>query len=444
MASIKQDPASGMYRIYFRYGGKQHQKSLKTADEAEALELQGRVERMLRDLESGWTKLPDGADWWTFVFTGGQRAQKVVAPTVVTLDQLFTRYEQEMPPGSMEANSLDTFRLHKKHLLRILGARSGAQATTLTEVQKYVNQRAKESYRGKTISPRTIKKEVATLRAVWNWGKLHGVVAGDAPSKGLRYEKEDQDPPFQTREEIERRIAHGGLDGAETERLWKALFLREKEVEKCLGHVRQVEAPPFVYPMFVFVAHTGARRSEMMRSRVSDFDFDRGMVTIREKKKDRGFKETRREVEMSSLLREVMKDWLARHPGGPFTFCHGEVVGRSKKRSRTTGHRGGPGRPTTLAGRAAGVHERVDLPGPGPLSKDEANYHFKKALAGSEWGVVRGFHVFRHSFASNLAATGATDSYIDKAMGHQTEEMRRRYRHLLPEQGRDAIKKLFG
>src|SRR5947209_8397606 len=158
MASISRDNASGKYRIHFYYGGRQVQKSLKTTDENKALELKGRVERMLGDLESGFRKLPEGADWWLYVFTGGEQTQKAVAPTVVTLDQLFTRYEQEMPPGSMEENSLVTYRLHKKHLLRILGARSGAQFVTLSDVQKYVNQRAKETYRDKLISPRTIKK----------------------------------------------------------------------------------------------------------------------------------------------------------------------------------------------------------------------------------------------------------------------------------------------
>jgi integrase len=279
---------------------------------------------------------------------------------------------------------------------------------------------------------------------VWNWGKLHGIVTGDAPIKGLRYEKEEQPPQYQTRDEIEKRIAAGGLDEARVEKMWKTLFLRTEEIAECLEHVRAVEAQPFVYPMFVFVAHTGALRSEMMRSRVEDFDFDRGKVTVRERKRNRAYKETTRVLDMSPLLREVIKDWLARHPASPYTFCHTEVVGRSKKRSKTTGHRSGKDRPTTLPGRAAGIHERDARPAPGPLTKNEANNHFKKALEGTKWEVVRGFHVLRHSLASNLANIRASDGYIDASMGHQTEEMRRRYRHLLPEEGPETIKKLFG
>ena len=43
---------------------------------------------------------------------------------------------------------------------------------------------------------------------------------------------------------------------------------------------------PFIYPMFVFAAHTGARRSEILRSQVDDFDFQSRTVQIREKKRD--------------------------------------------------------------------------------------------------------------------------------------------------------------
>jgi integrase len=36
------------------------------------------------------------------------------------------------------------------------------------------------------------------------------------------------------------------------------------------------------------------------------------------------------------------------------------------------------------------------------------------------------FHIFRHSFASNLAATGKPSDVINAWMGHQREEMQRR------------------
>ena len=79
-----------------------------------------------------------------------------------------------------------------------------------------------------------------------------------------------------------------------------------------------------------------------------------------------------------------------------------------------------------------------------PLTRSEAHDHFKRTLRGSKWEKIKGFHVFRHSFASNLAAAGVDQRIIDEWMGHQTEEMRRRYRHLFPDQQREAINLVFG
>jgi hypothetical protein len=136
VATISQDPASKKYRIHFRFGGQQFQKSLKTSDEKEARAALGRIELTLRELENGRMTLPEGADFWTYVFTDGQRTQKVTAPTVVTLSEMFDRYEQEMPAGAMEGSSLETHRHHSKHLLRVLGKKTAVQTLTVTDLQR--------------------------------------------------------------------------------------------------------------------------------------------------------------------------------------------------------------------------------------------------------------------------------------------------------------------
>jgi integrase len=429
----------------FRYGGRQFQRSLKTKDPKKADALKGKIELTLLELEQGRLMLPPEADIAEFVISDGRRSSNPQAAAVVTLADLFARYERGIPPGNMEGNSLLTVRIHMKHLLRLLGGRTAAQRLSTGALQGYVNGRSRERYRKKAISPSTIKKEVATFRSVWNWGKDHGVLTGEPPTRGLRYEKEDRKPPFRTWEEIERQVARGGLTEEQAAELWDALFLSVEQVRECLEHVRATPAAPFVYPMFVFVAHTGARRSEMLRSRVEDIDLEEKRVRIREKKKDRTKKETERYVDMSGLLEQVMRDWLGgQHPGGPFTFCQGERVARSRTRSRTTGHQSGPGRATTVSGRAATVRERDGGPGLLPLTKDEATHHFKRALEGSRWAVVRGFHVFRHSFASNLAGGGVSPQAIDALMGHQTEAMRVRYRHLFPAERLKAVRSVLG
>ena len=81
-----------------------------------------------------------------------------------------------------------------------------------------------------------------------------------------------------------------------------------------------------------------------------------------------------------------------------------------------------------------------------PLGRDAASHWFWQPMRGTHWCLDSrrnwfkvGFHTYRHSIASNLAARGVDQRIIDEWMGHQTEAMRRRYRHLFPKNRRDAI-----
>ena len=74
--------------------------------------------------------------------------------------------------------------------------------------------------------------------------------------------------------------------------LWGSLFLDEKEVLELLEHARTKAAYPFIHPMFAFTAYTGARRSEVLRSRVDDFQFEANQVLIRERKRRKDRKRT--------------------------------------------------------------------------------------------------------------------------------------------------------
>jgi integrase len=70
--------------------------------------------------------------------------------------------------------------------------------------------------------------------------------------------------------------------------------------------------------------------------------------------------------------------------------------------------------------------------------------HLRRSLRGSRWAVIRGWHIARHSFASNCAAKGIDQRLIDRWLGHTTDEMRRRYQHLIPNQEQQAIGAVFG
>jgi integrase len=415
MAWLELDPDSQRYKVCFRFGGKRFKKSLKTGNQSEAEILAGGVEKTLLRLEQGLIELPEGADILSFVLSDGKRQEKPKATRQLTLEGFFQQYREKLPAGAMEANSLDTVKLHMSHLQRHLGKRFAVQGLTLADLQTYVDLRSREKgHRKRPISPITIKKEVTSFSGIWTWGIQMGLVKGAFPNRGLKYPKTTEKPPFQTWEEIERQIAAGGMTEREQKELWDCLFLTLPQIEELLKFIQENAGYPFLYPMAVFAAHTGARRSEMMRSRISDFDFAGRTVLIHEKKRAKG-KRTSRRVPLSPRLAEVMRDWFARHPGGLYTLCQELHVARSSK-TRS---------------------EYV------PLTRNEANHHFQRLLAGSKWEKVRGWHVFRHSFASNCAAKGVDQRLIDAWMGHQTEEMRKRYRHLIPSQQQQAIQLVF-
>jgi integrase len=166
------------------------------------------------------------------------------------------------------------------------------------------------------------------------------------------------------------------------------------------------------------------------------------MVTIRERKRVKGRGTTRR-VPLSPFLIGVLKKWLEIHPGGQYLFCHAAVVDRSNKRSRMTGYKGQKTRPKTVHGRLETVQQRgkVEI---SQLTPDEAHDHLKRTLFDSRWEHVRGYHTLRHSFISALASREVDQRLIDEFVGHQSEEQRRRYRHIYPSVKDQAIAKVFG
>jgi integrase len=202
----------------------------------------------------------------------------------------------------MEANSLDTVTMHLGHFTRTVGAHFPIQTLTLAHLQQHVTRRsAQKGFRKRPLSPITIKKEVASFRACWNWGVEAGLLKGRFPNKGLKFPKTTEKPSFQTWEEIERTIARGGLSEVEQKELWDCLYLTLPKVQELLTFAKAHSRYEFLYPMLFTAAHTGARRGELLAARIGDIDFEGGTVLIREKKRVRGQRSFRR-VPLSAAL----------------------------------------------------------------------------------------------------------------------------------------------
>jgi integrase len=441
MASLQE--RNGVWNCIFRYQGKRQWMNLGAVEQSEAEAVSAKVDYILLRLKQHLLEIPAGCDIVTFIQYDGKppSAEKLqqAQQQSLTLAELRDRYLTVHGNGTLEETTLAGMRQHFKHWIATLGAGHLVSSLTLADLQGHADRRAKmKGIRG-LVSPGTIKKEVITLRTCWNWGVQFGLLAGKFPNKGLRYAKMDEKPPFQTFAEIERKIA--SLSKKQAAELWDAVYLTVPEISELLAFVKEHSTMPWLYPMACFAAYTGARRSEIIRVNISDIDFTASTIQINEKKRVRGQRTTRRAT-LTPFLRTVLQEWLAVHPGGDVLFCQGTEVARSKKRSKTTGHKG-KDRPTTLQGRLATVKDRMQQ-ALGPLTRNEAHHHLKDTLAGhAKWGKLRGYHVFRHSFISALANKGVDQRIIDDIVGHQTESMRRRYRHLYPEVKANAVNSAF-
>ncbi|OWK47317.1 tyrosine-type recombinase/integrase [Fimbriiglobus ruber] len=433
---------NGSFRILFRYLGRRHTFTIGRVAKREAELLAANVDRILLRVEQRLLTVPPGIDIVEFVRSDGTLKTPEAAIEEFTFAAVRDGYVEAHATGAVEANTLATTRIHLNHLGKTLGDQFLMRSLSLADVQRHIDRRLASRHHGRPIGPQTVRKEVSTLGAIWTWAETRGMVSNRFPSRGLIYPKTDEKSPFMTLQEIERRVVAGGLTEAEQESLYESLYLRREEIDSFLAHVRQHAAHPFIYPLICTAAHTGARRSELLRVEITDLDLVSGTLLVREKKRSKK-QRTTRHVSLTPFLSEVLKDWLAIHPGGRYLFGRSGIVARSRKRSATTGHQSGKDREKTLKGRHATVRPRGDVEN-APLTKDEAHDHFKRTLAGSRWEVLRGFHVLRHSFISCLAAAGVDQRIIDDFVGHSTPEQQRRYRHLIPDVKQKAIANAFG
>jgi integrase len=426
---------NGSWRVMFRYKGTQHTFLIGEVHESEARAVSAKTDYWLMRLKQHLVQLPPGCNIVTFVQHDGHPPEFPVLPRKeYTLAELQDRYLKAQE-GKLEANNLDVMSVHFRHLVRLIGGKKLLPLIGRTELQDYIDRRSAEwidpnvylrKRREKLAnhqpkrhfkrprpaevlpadkplrhpSPVTVKKEIITLGTAWSWARRALDLKEPFPGVALEYPKGKEALPFMTWEEAEARIAAGD----DAKEVWDCLYLRPREIEEVLGFVKFRPVSACVYPMFVLAAHSGARRSEIVRALPSDVDLAAGVLTIREKKRDKS-KVTTRRVPLTPLLRAVLSDWLKQRPKGKTLFCKADGS---------------------------------------PVSPNEARSYFQRALRPSKWKVLKGWHVFRHSFISALASKGIDQRIIDDMVGHQTEEQRRRYRHLYPDVKVNALNSVFG
>lgn len=146
-------------------------------------------------------------------------------------------------------------------------------------------------------------------------------------------------------------------------------------------------AEPALYPIVVLALSTGMRKGEISGLKWSDVDFERRRIILKQTKNGRT-----RSVPLVGHARDVLREW-----------------GRTRRIDNLLVF---PGRPVPDGAR------QLDF-----------RHSWVKAVKAAELADFR-FHDLRHSAASYLAMTGASQRDIMEICGHLTPTMAARYSHL--------------
>ncbi len=224
MATIVRDARSKPCHIRFRFAGRSFKRSLKTDRETHASASLARLTETISLVRRGVLEMPPDADAVTFLLSGGRTRNVRASEPSITLGQLFTKYQENLPEQAKEATTLKTEEIHIKifRKKKKLPLTKTLDQLTTHDIQQFINQESRRKFGNCFLSPDTIKREVDTLKCILNWAQSQQLVK-EAPSlRGLVYGKRDEKPPFMTRTEIERILARGGLDETEIARLCDA------------------------------------------------------------------------------------------------------------------------------------------------------------------------------------------------------------------------------
>ena len=406
MANIQQK--NGVFHVRFRFRGRQFKKSLKTKVRKDAQDALTLIDATMVKILTGQLNAPQGVDLGDFIVSNGTLTAPPLRPSEkprIPLLRLATEEFLESRLGRIEESYQATMHTHLGHLLAVLPERADQPVDRLglKDLERYMSQRLKK------VSSTTVNRERGTILRLLKWAVKAKYLAASPAADLEKLPEEIERDPFKTTAEIQEIIDRGGLSDKEKLAQWDSLYLSRQEIGSLLCLARERDGDKRSHMLHAIPAYTGMRRGEILKLRWSDIDFRADYIHARSRKQSRTRKEVLRRIDMCSELKQLLLAWRQSHPKGQYVLCD----------------------PETLE----------------PLTGDIANRLFWLPMRHTNWCLISndnrfkvGFHTYRHSFASNLACEGVDQRIIDQWMGHETEAMRRRYRHLFPNTRREAIR----
>jgi integrase len=203
---------------------------------------------------------------------------------------------------------------------------------------------------------------------------------------------------FRTHVEIQKMIAEGNYSSQEVKEITRYQYLSLEEVEEFVSLAKD----HWLHPILATFAYSGMRRGELAKLEWADVDLEKRYLYIRSYKQSKTRQETVRNIPIQDKLLPILLAQKLKTGSKRWVF----VCAKGSN-----------------------------------FTEDSLSKGLRKFIKRTKYEGL-GFHVFRHSLASNLAAQGVDQRIIDKILGHQTEAMKQRYQHLFPEQMEMAMKKL--
>ena len=241
-------------------------------------------------------------------------------------------------------------------------------------------EKLKRTLQKKELAPATIKQCLVLVRQMFNKATAWGKFSGDNPFTNATLNN--------------RKL----LEVPDNRRI---RFLQPEEANSLLNEL--ANKSPQVHDMALLSLDTGMRRGEVFSLTWQDINFKNDIIQIKDTKSNRN-----RQAFMTKQVKAMLRSRKGNGGGVGYIF-------QSKN--------------------GGGIHYVYKV-----FDRTVEALGFNKGLKDTRDRVV--FHTLRHTFASWLALNGTPLLAIKELGGWQSLDMVERYAHLVPDQKREAIKKL--
>ncbi|WP_372364911.1 tyrosine-type recombinase/integrase [Candidatus Uabimicrobium sp. HlEnr_7] len=386
-------PHRNGFRLQFSYNKKQYRRYYIRNQHA-ANALQSEINSLVTLVRHGLKQIPPNTSIDNYIFNTVVKPpqESNLSKSETLFSQLADEYLSTVTPKSKAESTIRTEKIHVRHLLRYLDSVGDIPISHLNVkfFQLYKNYRYRQGLRTDTVN-----KELCTFQLIVQHAVANTYLEENVVKQVKRDPSEVPDFRFRTNKEILLALKNNLYTPQEEKELRRYRYLMQEEVKQLVNLARDTD----MYLILLVFAYTGMRRGELPKLQWTDVDLNKGLLWVYSKKQSRSRKEVKRRIEIPALLCRELEEHYEKNHENRWVFANknGE-----------------------------------------PLTINQIHHSFKRIIKDSEFDGV-GLHIFRHSLASNLAAESVDQRIIDSILGHQSAQVRERYRHLFPQQQSRAI-----